>query len=192
MDTLSYISDHPHYSESAKSLKRSVFLIGSTIIVGAFLAARGVTFTIGLPPYHALFVLNISLLDNLDGSPNESMLSLQIISFIFYVGTASVLFLGIFVTVVPTVILFRTVPIFPGLSFSSVILFWYNPTTYNAPSHIHSSPKTLPSPYHTFISVSNSTALPRPPLTLSNLYETHISRDDDNESMYGRVPYHPN
>ncbi|KAJ4493183.1 hypothetical protein C8R41DRAFT_919647 [Lentinula lateritia] len=232
---LSYISDHPHYFESAKSLERSLFLIGSAIIVSAFLDARGVTSTIGLPPYHALLVLNLSLLNNLAGSsflpfrigaifatievddeddehtkgimsktiwwsikffdvfglgllqtgviiafgiwfwvstmfyhsfsgysmtvdallssplynstvavsssgsldpsqcvsktfywafigsPIESTLSLQVISFIFYVGTASVPFLGIFVTVVPTIILFRTVPIFLGLSFSSVI-----------------------------------------------------------------------
>ncbi|GAV99975.1 hypothetical protein LENED_001461 [Lentinula edodes] len=65
---LAYISDHPHYFESAKSLERSLFLIGSAIIVGAFLDARGVTSNIGLPPYHALLVLNLSLLNNLAGS----------------------------------------------------------------------------------------------------------------------------
>ncbi|KAJ3885749.1 hypothetical protein GG344DRAFT_70265 [Lentinula edodes] len=65
---LNYLSDHPHYFESSRSLERSLFLIGSAIIVSAFLDARHVTSSIGLPPYHALLVLNLSLLNNLAGS----------------------------------------------------------------------------------------------------------------------------
>ncbi|KAH7877755.1 uncharacterized protein C8R40DRAFT_915066 [Lentinula edodes] len=65
---LNYLSDHPHYFESSRSLERSLFLVGSAIIVSAFLDARRVTSNIGLPPYHALLVLNLSLLNNLAGS----------------------------------------------------------------------------------------------------------------------------
>ncbi|KAJ3915746.1 hypothetical protein F5877DRAFT_81551 [Lentinula edodes] len=285
---LSYISDHPHYFEYAKSLERSFFLIGSAIIVGGFLDARGVTSTIGLPPHPALLVLNLSLLNNLAGSSFlpfrigaifatikiddeddeyakgiTQKLSLRLgfgfgyrrcyiirsadtysmtvdasLSSPLYNSTLRCIVEWTFghtamhlrnfslgfcrepqrVDVVLTDNLlhilrrnsFGPIPrnlrhscphchLIPNCTYIpliviliSHILFWYNPTTYNAPSHMHSSPKTLPSPHHTFISASNSTALPRPPLTLSNLYETHISRDDDNESMYGRVPYHPN
>ncbi|KAJ3746661.1 hypothetical protein DFH05DRAFT_1523263 [Lentinula detonsa] len=61
---LSYLSDHPHYFESSRSLERSLLLIGSAIIVSAFLNASNFS----LPPYHALLVLNLSLLNNLAGS----------------------------------------------------------------------------------------------------------------------------
>ncbi|KAJ3776225.1 hypothetical protein FB446DRAFT_721940 [Lentinula raphanica] len=61
---LSYLSDHPHYFESSRALERSLFLIGSAIIVSAFLNASNFS----LPPYHALLVLNLSLLNNLAGS----------------------------------------------------------------------------------------------------------------------------
>ncbi|KAJ3715186.1 hypothetical protein C8R42DRAFT_726117 [Lentinula raphanica] len=233
---LIYLSDHPHYFESAKSLERSLFLIGSAIIVSAFLDARFVTSSIGLPPYHALLVLNLSLLNNFAGSsffifrmgsifatveledfdddgagnlswstimwwcvrffdvfglsliqtlviivfgiwfwvsttfyhsfsgyfmtpakllssssynatiaassqgasdpsqcvsetfywafissPIESNLSIQIVSFIFYIGTVLVPFLGPLVTIIPTIILFRSVPLFLGLLFSAII-----------------------------------------------------------------------
>ncbi|KAJ4490100.1 hypothetical protein J3R30DRAFT_31139 [Lentinula aciculospora] len=238
---LNYLSDHPHYFESAKSLERSLFLIGSAIIVSALLDATFVTAPgVGLPPYHALLVLNLSLLNHLAGSsfflfrmgsimatvelrdtdeddgnepgimsktiwlavgffdvfgpsmlqtiviiafgiwfwvsttfyysfsgysmtvntllsstsynstiaaspagpstpsqcvsntlywafhgiPIESNLSIQIISFIFYIGTALVPFLGPatpIVTIIPTVIMFRSVPLLLGLLFSGVI-----------------------------------------------------------------------
>ncbi|KAJ3787379.1 hypothetical protein GGU10DRAFT_348896 [Lentinula aff. detonsa] len=241
---LTYLSDHPHYFESAKALERSLFLIGSAIIVSAFLDARFVTSSIGLSPYHALLVLNLSLLNNFAGSsffvfrigsifaiveldnPDEdedkdkprgisimsktiwwivqffdvfglstlqtvviivfgiwfwvsttfyhsfsgysmsvgkllssatfnatvaaeaggssnplqcvsetfywaflavrieSTLSIQIISFVFYIGTALVPFLGPLVTVIPTIILFKSVPIFLGLVFSGLIYFF--------------------------------------------------------------------
>ncbi|KAJ4479258.1 hypothetical protein J3R30DRAFT_2739938 [Lentinula aciculospora] len=65
---LAYLSDHPHYFKSAKPLERSLFLVGSAIVVSAFLDAISVTSIIGLPPYHALIVLNLSLLNNLAGT----------------------------------------------------------------------------------------------------------------------------
>ncbi|KAJ4490094.1 hypothetical protein J3R30DRAFT_3678573 [Lentinula aciculospora] len=228
---LNYLSDHPHYFESSKSLERSLFLIGSAMIVSAFLDARFSSSSIGLPPYHALIVLNLSFLNNLAGSillplrflavcaeiwygeeedvilpkslwylamaidvsglaviqtlviiafgiwfwvsttffhsfsgysmtvdklvssasynstlaassvgssepsqclsktfywafrkvPVESTLSLQIISLIFYIGTAAFPVLGPFVYVTPTIVIIRSVPLVMAMAFSGII-----------------------------------------------------------------------
>ncbi|KAJ3725108.1 hypothetical protein C8R42DRAFT_762768 [Lentinula raphanica] len=59
---LRYLSAHKWYFESTKALEISLYLIGFSMIASAFLNATNFISTIGLPPYHALIILNISLI----------------------------------------------------------------------------------------------------------------------------------
>ncbi|KAF9069994.1 hypothetical protein BDP27DRAFT_1447289 [Rhodocollybia butyracea] len=65
---LEYLEDNPHYFESAKALERSLFLVGSAIVASAILDGAFITSDTGLSPYHALIVLNLTLLNNMAGA----------------------------------------------------------------------------------------------------------------------------